>query len=213
MNDQYFILEDGEQTGPFSLDEVIEKEPDLHTRILSPTEDTWQDACDLPELYQYFIDLGVNFPTENNLASFWIRLGAFIIDMILIVFTLDLIVVILSSMGYLPNLMTYTNVQALMKLPVRQFVLLEITGNALIILYYTFCEASAMKGTVGKWICRLQVVDADGMGLTFLNALVRSVGKIVSTQFYGIGFISIFWTEHRQALHDFIAKSYVVKKS
>src|ERR1700760_1244751 len=107
MNDQYFILEDGEQTGPFSLDEVIEKEPDLHTRILSPTEDTWQDACDLPELYQYFIDLGVNFPTENNLASFWIRLGAFIIDVILLSFLLDLIIIILYSAGYVPNFLAY----------------------------------------------------------------------------------------------------------
>ena len=55
MNSDYYILEDGEQKGPFTFDELIEMEPDLHTRVLSPNADGWQDACDLPELYDYFL--------------------------------------------------------------------------------------------------------------------------------------------------------------
>jgi hypothetical protein len=77
MDDQYYVLEDGEQTGPFTLEELIDAAPDIHTRVLSPEENAWRDACDLPELYEYFLELGLHFPTESNLASFWIRLGLF----------------------------------------------------------------------------------------------------------------------------------------
>jgi len=54
-------------------------------------------------------------------------------------------------------------------------------------------------------------VDIDGAGLTYLNALLRSLGKAISIFLFYIGFLSIFFTEHRQALHDQLARTYVVK--
>src|SRR5580700_11419718 len=104
MDDRYYILEDGEQTGPFTLEELIDAAPDIHTRVLSTAENTWKDACDLPELYDYFRELGIYFPTESNLASPWIRFGAFIIDFILAAFIWDFIIIILSSRGVLPGI-------------------------------------------------------------------------------------------------------------
>jgi len=68
-----------------------------------------------------------------------------------------------------------------------------------------------MKGSIGKKICRLVVVDIDGMGLTFVNALLRSFGKAISVFLLYIGFVTIFFTEHKQALHDQLARTYVVK--
>jgi uncharacterized RDD family membrane protein YckC len=211
MNEQYFILEDGEQTGPFTFDELIDKEPDLHTRVLSPTENTWKDACDLPELYEYFLAQGINFPTEDNLASFWIRLLAFVIDLIPIYVISAFINSILASRGFLPNIAALTSLDAINKIPANQLVILQLVFNLTLIIYNSAFEASAMKATIGQRICRLVVVNADGEGIGFLNALARSFGKVVSLSFWGIGFISIFWTEHRQALHDYVAKTYVVK--
>ena len=213
MNDYYFILEDGEQTGPFSLAELIEKEPDIHTRVLSPIENTWMDACDVPELYDYFLSQGLYFPTESNLASFWIRLGAFAIDIIIVSIISDFIIVFLSVKGVMPDIRSLATMQSISKMPVNDLLLMQGVFYLTIVIYNSICEASQMKGSVGKIACRLAVVDADGQGISFPNALARSLGKVVSLYFMGVGFLSIFWSEHRQALHDYVAKTYVVKKS
>ncbi len=208
MTDAYYILEDNEQKGPFTFAELTEIELDIHTRVLSPLADTWEDACDLPELYSYFLAQGIYFPTEDNLASFWRRLLAFIIDIVIISIVMDVIVAILISKGIISNITTF---QAYSKMPYSELLLLQVILYSLLILYNSIGEASAMKGSVGKKICKLVVVDADGVGLTYMNALIRSIGKVVSLFFYGIGFLSIFWSDHRQALHDFLARTYVVK--
>jgi len=212
MDDSYYILEDGEQTGPFTLDELISKEPDIHTRVLSPNEDTWQDACDLPELYEYFIAQGLNFPTEDNLASFWIRLLAFVIDLAIVYVVLGIVIGYLIANKLIVDIRTYTTLDAYNKMPYKDFLVLQVIFISALVIYNSVCEASSMKGSVGKRICRLVVVDADGVGISYLNALGRSLARIVSLSFYGIGFISIFWSEHRQALHDYIARTYVVRR-
>src|ERR1700744_3765924 len=168
MDDSYYVLEDGEQTGPYSLGELIEKEPDIHTRILSTAENTWLDACDLPELNEYFREHGVYFPTENNLASFWARLMAFIIDVIIVSFIFDLIIMILASRGVV-NMQYFTSMQALGKMPPRQMMTLQIVVNVLLLSYNTVCEASGLKGSLGKRACGLLVVNADGEGISFPN--------------------------------------------
>jgi uncharacterized RDD family membrane protein YckC len=208
MDNAYYILEDGEQKGPFTFDELIDMGPDIHTRVLSPLADTWQDACDLPEFFQYFEAHGIHFPTEDNLASFWIRLLAFIIDLVLLSFVMDIILVILISKGIMPNIQSFDSYS---KMPYSKILILQLVFYSTLIIYNSICEASAMQGSIGKKVCKLAVVDADGAGLTYLNAFVRSLGKIVSLFFYGAGFLSIFWSEHRQAMHDYLAKTYVVK--
>ena len=213
MDDQYYLQEDGEQTGPYTLDELIERAPDIHTRVLSPGENAWKDACDLPELYDYFRDQGINFPTEDNLASFGLRAGAFIIDFILINFIVDVIVVAMASRGILFSMQYFSSMQAVSKMPANQMLDLEVFFNAVFLLYNTICEASGMKATFGKRAFGLIVVNADGEGMNLPTAIVRSFGKVVSLFFWGLGFLSALWTEHRQALHDFLAKTYVIRKN
>jgi uncharacterized RDD family membrane protein YckC len=181
--------------------------------VLSTAENTWKDACDLPELYDYFRDLGIYFPTENNLASAWIRLGAFIIDFILAGIVWDIIIVILSSKGFLPPIETFARLDTINKLTPHQFMLMEMVIYATLIVYNTVGEASGMKASPGKRICGLMVVNADGEGISLPLALARGLAKVVSISFWGIGFISIFWTEHRQTLPDFLARTYVIKRN
>ncbi|MDB5007937.1 MAG: hypothetical protein JWQ84_2332 [Mucilaginibacter sp.] len=211
MDNAYYILEDGEQKGPFTFDELTEMELDIHTRVLSPSEDTWHDACDLPEFYPYFEAQGVHFPTEDNLASFWWRLLAFVIDFILLSFVINYTIIMLISRGVLSNILQNATMQSYSKMPVRDILILEFTVYSILFIYNFICEISPMKGSIGKKICRLVVVDVDGMPLTYTGALLRSFGKVISIFFYGAGFLSIFWSDHRQALHDYLAKTYVVK--
>jgi uncharacterized RDD family membrane protein YckC len=209
MNSDYYILEDGEQTGPFSFDELTDMELEIHTRVLSPYAEGWQDACDLPELYPYFEAQGIYFPTGDNLASFWWRLLAYLIDWVILYFVTQFIFIFLATRGITFNIQSYDD---LMKLPVSQILELQLISSVPLIIYNSVCESSPMKGSVGKRICRLVVVDIDGVGLNYPNALVRSIGKAFSIAILYGGFLSIFFSEHRQALHDYLAKTYVVKR-
>jgi uncharacterized RDD family membrane protein YckC len=213
MNNGYYIAEEGEQRGPFTLDELMELEIDIHSRILSPEAETWQDACDLPELYPYFEAMGVYFPTGDNLASFGWRLLAFLIDYLIISFVLSFIIMMVAP-GFLTSLtQSYNNMlKSSHNIVYGDMLKLELVIYLAIIVNDLIGNLSAMKGSIGKRICKLVVVDVDGTGLSFGKALLRSVGKIVSLSFYGLGFLSIFFGEHRQAMHDYLAKSYVVKR-
>src|SRR5258708_4482729 len=144
MNSDYYILEEGEQKGPYTFDEMIEMEPDIHTRVLSPEAEGWQDACDLPEFYEYFLSQGVNFPTEDNLASFWWRLLAYGIDYVLLSIFFALVFQLIGMSGRTIDLSSNKNL-----------LIAEMYAFGIIILYNSICEASGMKGSIGKAACKL----------------------------------------------------------
>jgi uncharacterized RDD family membrane protein YckC len=210
MESGYYILENGEQKGPFTLHELKELDIENHTSIQSPGDGAWQDACDLPELYPYFEARGVYLPTGDNLASFGWRLLAFIVDYLILSFLVSVVLVASNSFGLNLKVLSYAD---LLKLSSRDRVFLEFAVYASLVIYNCICEVSPLKGSIGKRAFKMVVVDVEGISPNFLVALLRSVGKVISLMFYGLGFISIFFTEHRQALHDLLAKTYVVKRN
>jgi uncharacterized RDD family membrane protein YckC len=68
------------------------------------------------------------------------------------------------------------------------------------------------KGTtVGGIICQLRVVRVDGTPLRFVDALVRGLSAIFSIAVVGLGMFWILRDPERQAWHDRIAGTYVMK--
>jgi uncharacterized RDD family membrane protein YckC len=68
------------------------------------------------------------------------------------------------------------------------------------------------KGTtVGGIICQLRVVRTDGTPVRFVDALVRGLSSIFSLAVLGIGCLWILKDPERQAWHDRIAGTYVLK--
>ncbi|MEO8260885.1 MAG: RDD family protein [Acidobacteriota bacterium] len=68
------------------------------------------------------------------------------------------------------------------------------------------------KGTtVGGIICQLRVVRVDGAPLAFADALVRGLSSIFSLAVAGLGCLWILKDRDRQAWHDRIAGTFVVK--
>jgi uncharacterized RDD family membrane protein YckC len=69
-----------------------------------------------------------------------------------------------------------------------------------------------LKGTtLGGIICQLRLVRTDGAPVGFSEALVRGLSGIFSLLVFGIGFLWILKDPDRQAWHDRIAGTYVVK--
>jgi uncharacterized RDD family membrane protein YckC len=65
--------------------------------------------------------------------------------------------------------------------------------------------------TVGGMICQLKIVRTDGAPLTFADALVRGLSAIFSVVVVFIGFLWVIRDPERQAWHDKVAGTYVVK--
>jgi uncharacterized RDD family membrane protein YckC len=78
------------------------------------------------------------------------------------------------------------------------------------ILYSAIFEAAA-GGTPGKLLVKIHVARADGSKLGFGRALLRVGGKLLSTLFLGLGFLVAALNERRQALHDFLAGTVVLR--
>jgi len=131
-------------------------------------------------------------------ASFWRRLGAYVIDGILM--NLLQLIWILPAMA---GGMTSGDEDS------AQLVV-TLGGFVASVLYFTFMESGKSQATLGKRWLGLKVVDENGQRITPGNAFGRFVGKVPSIMLLGIGFLMVFWTKKRQALHDKMAGTYVV---
>ncbi len=65
--------------------------------------------------------------------------------------------------------------------------------------------------TIGGSLCRLQVVRADGRPLDWASSVVRALSCLLSMVVLGLGFIWIALDPERQAWHDKIAGTIVVR--
>lgn len=134
-----------------------------------------------------------------QLATFWPRIKAYIIDDILITFITALIFweQIKSAGDDMASVMAVLNVYLI---PV---MLLKISYHTFFIWYY--------GATVGKYLSKIRVIDHDTLSnISFISSLVRAVARILSEMFFYLGFIFAFFNEARQTFQDKIAKTLVV---
>jgi uncharacterized RDD family membrane protein YckC len=156
---------------------------------------------------------------STEYAGFWIRFIAYIIDSFIIGF-LEFIIVLplLGLFGVkvfeLSTLRDLEKADPDLLVPV---IASAITGLSLTVLlitwfYYALLQSGARQATVGKMALGLKVTDVNGDRLTFARASLRYFSKILSGLFMMIGYIMAGFTPKKQALHDYIANTYVVRK-
>jgi uncharacterized RDD family membrane protein YckC len=80
------------------------------------------------------------------------------------------------------------------------------------LLYFSLMESSKTQGSLGKMAMGIKVTDLEGQRISFGKAFLRSIGKVISQMIMYIGYIMAAFTEKKQALHDIIASTLVVKK-
>jgi len=86
-----------------------------------------------------------------------------------------------------------------------------LLGALLQACYYTILTWRYGQ-TLGKKALNLRVVTTGYEPLSFGKAFLREViGKAISTVILLIGFLWVAWDEKKQALHDKLAGTYVVK--
>lgn len=78
-------------------------------------------------------------------------------------------------------------------------------------IYFAAFESSARQATPGKMAIGIRVTDLSGRRIGFARATGRHFGKIISALLLLVGFLMAAFTPRKQALHDIMAGTLVVK--
>jgi uncharacterized RDD family membrane protein YckC len=132
-------------------------------------------------------------PTEHY-AGFWPRLGAAMLDMILVfgIATISFFctTVLFGEFGVFLGLFIY------------------ILGAW---LYFAAMESSPMQATLGKKAFGIMVVGEQEKRISFKRASLRFGAKVVCCVILGIGFILAAFSKKNRAIHDRLAGTYTIK--
>lgn len=91
------------------------------------------------------------------------------------------------------------------------FAVPYVGSVVLALFYYPVFESSPMQATPGKYWMGLRVLNQNGQTLSFPRAVARHLLKYVSACLLAVGYLIQLFTEKRQALHDLVVSSVVVK--
>jgi uncharacterized RDD family membrane protein YckC len=153
-------------------------------------------------------------------AGFWLRFAAALIDgVILGIPFMAVVTVLMFVFGGFGLLMRHRNsldqrdVAAFAAPLIGGYLLFIIIFVALEWLYFAGMESSARQATFGKSAMSLRVTDGEARRLSFGRASGRFFSKIISGMIpLGIGYLMAGFTAKKQALHDMIAGTLVLRK-
>jgi uncharacterized RDD family membrane protein YckC len=122
-------------------------------------------------------------------AGFWVRVGAYVIDAILLVL-----------------------VQLIVAFAISDVAVRSLVNFVISLVYFAGMESSSSQGTLGKMAFSLAVTDLNGHRLSFGRATGRYFAKVLSALILLIGFLMVAFSENKQGLHDKIAGTLVIKR-
>ena len=124
------------------------------------------------------------------------RIGAFAIDVALITAATWAIALAVEYSGALAD-------------PAASLPLMTAIQLLMPWFYYAAMESSPKGATIGKMILGIRVVDAEGYTPTFGRAALRAIPKCLPILW--LGYLAAVFTRRRQAFHDLIARTLVVR--
>jgi uncharacterized RDD family membrane protein YckC len=136
-------------------------------------------------------------------AGFWLRVLASLIDATLIGALAQTFERLIAEFGVEPPNSETVDLTSLWPLAV------VLLGR---LIYFVLMESSKYQGTVGKIAMGIKVTDLNGDRVSFQRALGRYLASVFSDLTLGFGFAMAGFTRRRQALHDKMAGTLVVRR-
>lgn len=139
---------------------------------------------------------------EYEYAGFWIRVGALLIDTILVLMvTLPLTIMIYGNA-------VWESENMFLFLGPADFLINYTLPFVATILFWLYKSA-----TPGKMALKIKIVNAsDGSKLSVGQAIGRYFAYIPATLLFGIGIFWVAFDKRKQGWHDKLAKTVVIKK-
>jgi uncharacterized RDD family membrane protein YckC len=151
--------------------------------------------------------------TTYQFAGFWRRFVAYMIDGF-IIGVIFILLMMVAGFAYLAGAMSGHGGAILAKITdpehMASFTLWVWAFSIFInIAYFTYFHGSTGR-TPGKTLLGLQVVSADGTSISYGIAFLRSVGYLVSSLVFCLGYIWVAFDKQKQGWHDKIAGTVVI---
>lgn len=229
---------DGERRqGPYSIDEIQDfvnsgKITD-ETLVWHSGEESWkpwketfeaQNGTSRDELLQETINMLLKEQQRTKIyGGFFVRLVAFLIDNVILSLAGGIVLGILSFAGVIDlapvieGLREYINapgtaeaIEKLMSVPGMSTAI--YIGTFIQTLYFVIFGAK-ISSTPGKRLFKLRIETKNGQPLNWGSSILRymaSIFTLITLMFYAIGYLIVCLDPKRRALHDWIARTYVV---
>lgn len=211
---KYWLNLGGEKTyGPYEVDRlrIFQSEGKLgaSAQLCQEGGMQWVPAASVlgptntvapPPLRQSTVSAPLGVQGEFELAPFGKRAGAIIIDGL-----------ILSMGNWLIDRVALEFVANVLGSWERAGITLALLELVIGWLYFVLLETSQKQATLGKMLVEIKVSDINGNRLGFGQATGRYFSKMISMIILGVGFLFPLWTPRKQALHDIIAGTLVLR--
>jgi uncharacterized RDD family membrane protein YckC len=156
---------------------------------------------------------GVAVGGTTEYASFWLRVGAYLLDAIImgvVVMIINMVVFAVLGVGMMAAMTVPKG-----GVPGAAFFIFEavsISVNLLCQMTYQGFFLGKFGATPGKMACGIKVVNADGSPVSFLKGAMRPLGYMISAcPTICIGFLMMLWDGEKRTLHDRIFNTRVIK--
>ena len=221
METTYKIIgADGREYGPVSLAElkgwIHDGRLAGNTHVWRSDQTTWLPAFHYQELQP---EIGLVSPVsaaalESGLepVGFWPRLGAYIIDGVLLYAVFYLV---WGTIAKLMNwqepdlrqikLTTMADLMPIFELLLRQSLVGYITR-----MIYVVGLTGSFGATVGKLVIGARIVRLDGSPIGYGFAFLRFLGTLLSDWICYIGYLLVAFREDKRALHDLLVGTQVI---
>jgi uncharacterized RDD family membrane protein YckC len=185
---------------------------------LKEIEDAPPVTADAPPLIErepvlFDLPAGSSMPAVDTSAApvskggFWIRTMAYLIDTVI----LEFLSLILMLVGMLAMAVSGSGLPAMDEDRMLGWLVpYYLFSSVVTIVYFTYFHGSVGQ-TPGKMLCGLKVVRTDGESLGYGRAFLRWTGYLLSSLMFGLGFLWIAWDRNKQAWHDKLAGTHVIR--
>jgi uncharacterized RDD family membrane protein YckC len=94
----------------------------------------------------------------------------------------------------------------------RRMLISTLVGWLAGAIYEIGLQCSEFQATIGKLAVGIKVTDRDGRRLTLLRSVGRYFAEVLSALSLAVGYVMAGFTPRRQALHDVLAGTLVVRR-
>jgi uncharacterized RDD family membrane protein YckC len=153
-------------------------------------------------------------PATQAYGGFWRRFGGHVLDRFILGVTFTPVGVLLlmplmaaNSIGWSDTDLLEQAFGALLGAVVTLTLLAALGGW----LYYALLQSSPRQATLGQMVLGIRITDLEGRRVSFARASGRYFASLLTNLTFGIGYLIQLFTARRQALHDLIAGTLVLR--
>jgi len=147
--------------------------------------------------------------TPARYGGFWIRFVAVILDGILVQVVVVPFGALMGGAIGVAGVATRMPGEGTRLVSVIVGAVLGVLGSW---IYEAAMESSSLQATLGKMIFGMKVMDLNGNRISFARATGRHFAKYISSAILFVGYIMAGFTERKQALHDMLAGTLVIRR-